>query len=1045
MVLSISNTDVDNIRNKIETCIASNAELEVIFKQSINSDTFKKILGYFNTIVEEEDTLDIRYKRDIQSNVRTSFIGRDIIKLYCIHGELSKNYMNQNIVFINKERISDPVDIAEYDIRINLNSENTLSREQVILYIENFDTKTKTFRYKKRFSSKTSDGLFRFDFSVIKSSKRNRSGELVGYKNINESGVFRDMETYEIEMEFIIDSSSDKNVIYKSFINNIYYMLNIINDTYYILPKSKITQSFENYKQLIGETDTKKYFIGPQPLTLEFKNIVDISDIKADSNSAMLKNINININIRNKYSVTDKADGERMLLFIDQVGYIFLINNRLSMKYVGIQMPDYSNTIIDGEYIRNGINNDIINLYMAFDIYFLKDEDVRNRVLYKSREDKDIKEKTRYELLIDVIKVFNNDGASASQAKKRNAVKQTIANDTTKITIKMKNFLFGDYSKSGDKIFVESSKIYENREQLLYKIDGLIYTPVNLPVGGMFPDDKAHNNRTWNNVLKWKPPEDNTIDFLVVFEKDTTTDKNKIVYRAINDGPEVGRVEEYNILKLYVGYNPIFWEKITSLKMLKNTMEKIEDKYIARLFEPYSEFAGSTSMHTAYIKIGDLNKIYTEDMNIINNYTIVEFAYDSESTLDHPYNWKPLRIRYDKTEQFKREGSISGTANDHRTANNIWKLIQNPIGFNIIRSGKIPENTNVDTEEEVYYSRNVARDKSISKNMLDFHNKYIKNIQMFAKFRNKKTRLLDLACGKGGDMPKWIENNYTFVLGVDITSDNIENPNNGAWKRYSDIKERNREMRTEIVYVVGDCGKNIKDGSFTDNVDYTYVSKILWGTINEIDIPDTDRSLKKYLGKALDNGGFDLISCQFAIHYFFKNKISLDEYVKNISENLKTGGYFIGTCFDGNVVYKKLYDIDRDHYISGEKDGKIIWRIEKKYDNIDTTELLPNDERCLGLPMDVYIETINQVITEYLVNFNYLVTVFESHGLRLLSTEQAQEIGFINNTGLFSEFYDALKIDVMKPQNNRLRNCLQLSDAEKELSFMNRWFVFTTA
>ena len=278
MVLSISNTDVDNIRNKIDTCIASNAELEVIFKQSINSDTFKKILGYFNTIVEEEDTLDIRYKRDIQSNVRTSFIGRDIIKLYCIHGELSKNYMNQNIVFINKERISDPVDIGEYDIRINLNSENTLSREQVIHYVENFDIKTKTFRYKKRFSSKTSDGLFRFDFSVIKSSKRNRNGELVGYKNINESGVFRDMETYEIEMEFIIDSSSDKNVIYKSLLNNIYYMLNILNDTYYILPKSKITQSFENYIQLIGESDTKKYFIGPQPLTLEFKNLVDISD-----------------------------------------------------------------------------------------------------------------------------------------------------------------------------------------------------------------------------------------------------------------------------------------------------------------------------------------------------------------------------------------------------------------------------------------------------------------------------------------------------------------------------------------------------------------------------------------------------------------------------------------------------------------------------------------------------------------------------------------------------------------------------------------------
>ena len=1013
MELLISNSDIDSIKSKIDTCIDVKGELEVIFKQQINGDTFKKIIGYFNEIVVEEDTLDIRYKKDINSNVRTSFIGRDIIKLYCINGELSKNYIHQNIVFIHKERISDPVDINDYDIRINLNTEKNLSQDQITQYIENFDNKIKTYRYKKRFTSKSNDSLFRYDFSIIKSSKRNKNGELLGFKNITESGVFNDTETYEIEMEFLLNSSIDRPSIYKSLINNVYYLLNIINDTYYILPKSMITMSKENYIELVNETNDKKYFIGPQPLTLEFKNIVDVDEAV---------NSLVHINIRTKYSVTDKADGERMLLFVDKNGYIFLINNRLSMKYIGIIKRELANTIIDGEYIRNGINNDILNLYMAFDIYFFKNVDVRERVLYKSKE-KDEKEKTRYELLIDVIKMFNTD------------LKEADDNDIIKIKIKMKNFLFGDYAVSGDKIFRESSKIYENKNKLVYKIDGLIYTPINLPVGGMFPDDKAHNNRTWNNVLKWKPPEDNTIDFLVVFEKDKNTEKNRIQYRSMPDGT----VEEYYVLKLYVGYNPIFWEKITTLKVLKNTMEKIEDKYIARLFTPNSDFSGET-VHNAYIKIGDLKKIYTEDLNIINNYTIVEFSYDSNSVLEPSYNWKPLRIRFDKTEQFKREGNISGTANDHRTANNIWKLIQNPIGFDIISSGKIPQNINIDTEEDVYYSRSVARDKSISKNMLDFHNKYIKNQQMFGKFKNKNIRLLDLACGKGGDMPKWIENNYKFVLGVDIVPDNIENPNNGAWKRYIDNKEKNRENHTEIIYVVGDCGKNIKDGSFSDNPDYTYVSKLLWGTMNEIDIPDTDKILKKHWGKAID--GFDLISCQFAIHYFCKNEESLNAYVKNIKENIKSTGYFIGTCFDGNLLYKNLYELEKDHYISGEKDGKIIWRIEKKYDNIDESDLLPNDNRCLGLPMDVYIETINQVITEYIVNFDYLILTFEKHGLRLLTTEEAQNIGFLNNTGMFSEFYDALKIDAMKSQNYRLRNCLQLSEAEKRLSFMNRWFVF---
>ena len=39
----------------------------------------------------------------------------------------------------------------------------------------------------------------------------------------------------------------------------------------------------------------------------------------------------------------------------------------------------------------------------------------------------------------------------------------------------------------------------------------------------------------------------------------------------------------------------------------------------------------------------------------------------------------------------------------------------------------------------------------------------------------KGNTLIDYAVGKGGDFPKWIEAGLSFVFGIDISKDNIEN------------------------------------------------------------------------------------------------------------------------------------------------------------------------------------------------------------------------------------------------------------------------------
>ena len=96
------------------------------------------------------------------------------------------------------------------------------------------------------------------------------------------------------------------------------FILSGLQETNY--PISYIDQNYiiKDYLQLVKKTReddsinvTPKDFIGPSSSTLQIINIVPLTqDIKA-------------INIRNNYTVTDKADGIRKMLYVSSIGKIF--------------------------------------------------------------------------------------------------------------------------------------------------------------------------------------------------------------------------------------------------------------------------------------------------------------------------------------------------------------------------------------------------------------------------------------------------------------------------------------------------------------------------------------------------------------------------------------------------------------------------------------------------------------------------------------------------------------------------------------------------
>ena len=93
------------------------------------------------------------------------------------------------------------------------------------------------------------------------------------------------------------------------------------------------------------------------------------------------------------------------------------------------------------------------------------------------------------------------------------------------LDISLKEFSFG----KGEEIFNRSKHIWDkflNRTSS-YKYDGLIYTPCDLAVGyDDTLDFDLKTNITWFMNFKWKPPYENTIDFVVKEEKELISEFN---------------------------------------------------------------------------------------------------------------------------------------------------------------------------------------------------------------------------------------------------------------------------------------------------------------------------------------------------------------------------------------------------------------------------------------------------------------------------------------------------------------------------------------
>ena len=347
--------------------------------------------------------------------------------------------------------------------------------------------------------------------------------------------------------------------------------------------------------------------------------------------------------------------------------------------------------------------------------------------------------------------------------------------------------------------------------------------------------------------------------------------------------------------------------------------------------------------------------------------------------------------------------------------------------------------------DDVYYNR---RDKkSQTKPLRDFHNLFVKRrlilgvAKTLSVVENKKT-LIDYAVGKGGDLSKWIDAGLYFVFGVDIKGDNIENHLNGACARYLNEKMTSRDpkkFRPNALFIKGNSGQNLRDGSaFVDdeNKRHGTIAQAVFGRGPREEMV-LGRGVYPFYG--IGEQGFHISSCQFAIHYFFQDTLSVHTFLRNVSENTQMNGYFIGTCYDGMEIFRLLETKkfgETFSLMSRVNESKIV-EIGKQYHQ---TAFDGESSSCLGYKIHVFQETINQTFAEYLVHFTYLEKLMMQYGFQLVTKEQANAMHLPNATGLFSELF--VKMEQERNYHNNFGQAIHMTKEEKTLSFLNRYFVF---
>ena len=239
---------------------------------------------------------------------------------------------------------------------------------------------------------------------------------------------------------------------------------------------------------------------------------------------------------------------------------------------------------------------------------------------------------------------------------------------------------------------------------------------------------------------------------------------------------------------------------------------------------------------------------------------------------------------------------------------------------------------------QTFHSRQSKRTESPIYRLRSFNNciKYI----LINKYGKPDGTVLELGCGKGGDLAKWGMLGTRQFVGIDLSDESIRE----AIKRY-----RNGRYDFQAVFATGDAFN--------------------------VELPEI---LKDFSPDEVSHLQFDNVSMQFCMHYAFSSEASVESMLANVSKSLKVGGIFVGTIPSSDFIKWKLKKLPPDEHRWGNSIYSVTFPDLDCFDREKGTFVQP-----FGNVYNYFLKDAVEDVPEYVVPFEKFRSMCEEHGLEL--------------------------------------------------------------
>ncbi|KAJ9667259.1 mRNA cap guanine-N7 methyltransferase [Coniosporium apollinis] len=201
--------------------------------------------------------------------------------------------------------------------------------------------------------------------------------------------------------------------------------------------------------------------------------------------------------------------------------------------------------------------------------------------------------------------------------------------------------------------------------------------------------------------------------------------------------------------------------------------------------------------------------------------------------------------------------------------------------------------------------------------------------------RREELLVLDVGCGKGGDLQKWqsAPQRVGLYIGLDPADVSIDQ----AKERYGQMQKRapprGRPSRLfEGHFFVKDCfGEWIGDIPL----------------IQQVGIDGSVGPGGGGISQRWGGGGFDIVSMMFCMHYAFESEAKARGMLKNVAGALKKGGRFLGVIPNSDVLSEK---VEEHHKTSAPEGANGVQ--DDSDDNWDPEKSLDEEKKPNGIADD---------------------------------------------------------------------------------------------